>query len=192
MAYAAPRYSEVRLEPIANELFADIDKETVDFVPNYDNTMQEPTLFPATFPSVLVNANVGIAVSMASNVCPFNLAEVCETAAALIKNPEHDILSTLKGPDFPTGAYMIYDEEEMRRVYDTGRGSIKLRAKWNYDKSANCIEVTQIPYSTTVEAIMEKIVELVKAGKIMDIPIIDHVIIAQHNHLSMKEKDLIK
>lgn len=169
MAYAAPRYTEVKLEPIANELFADIDKETVDFVPNYDNTMQEPTLFPTTFPSVLVNANVGIAVSMASNVCPFNLAEVCETTVALIKNPEHDILSTLKGPDFPTGAFMLYDEEEMRRIYDTGRGSIKLRSKWNYDKSANCIEVTQIPYSTTIEAIMEKIVELVKAGKIREI-----------------------
>ena len=169
MAYAAPRYTEVRLEPIAGELFADIDKETVDFVPNYDNTTQEPTLLPATFPSVLVNANVGIAVSMASNVCPFNLAEVCETTIALIKNPEHDLLSTLKGPDFPTGAFMLYDEEELRKVYDTGRGSIRLRSKWNYDKSANCIEITQIPYSTTVEAIMEKIVELVKAGKIREI-----------------------
>ena len=169
MAYAAPRYTEVRLEPIASELFADIDRETVDFVPNYDNTMQEPTLLPATFPSVLVNANVGIAVSMASNVCPFNLAEVCETTIALIKDPAHDLLSTLKGPDFPTGAFLLYDEEEMRRIYDTGRGSVKLRSKWNYDKAANCIEVTQIPYSTTVEAIMEKIVELVKAGKIREI-----------------------
>ena len=169
MAYAAPRYTEVRLEPIAGELFADIDKETVDFVPNYDNTTQEPTLLPATFPSVLVNANVGIAVSMASNVCPFNLAEVCETTIALIKNPEHDLLSTLKGPDFPTGAFMLYDAEKLQKVYDTGRGSIRLRAKWNYDKSANCIEITQIPYSTTIEAIMEKIVELVKAGKIREI-----------------------
>ena len=169
MAYAAPRYTEVRLEPIAAELFADIDKETVDFIPNYDNTMQEPTLLPASYPSVLVNANVGIAVSMASNVCPFNLAEVCETTIALLKDPEHDVLSTLKGPDFPTGAFMLYDEEELRKIYDTGRGSIKLRSKWNYDKSANCIEVTQIPYSTTIEAIMEKIVELVKAGKIREI-----------------------
>lgn len=169
MAYAAPRYTEVKLEPIASELFADIDKETVDFMPNYDNTMQEPTLLPASFPSVLVNANVGIAVSMASNVCPFNLAEVCETTIALLKDPGHDVLSTLKGPDFPTGAFMIYDEEELRKIYDTGRGSIKLRSKWNYDKSANCIEVTQIPYSTTLEAIMEKIVELVKAGKIREI-----------------------
>ncbi|MBQ8922927.1 MAG: topoisomerase IV [Oscillospiraceae bacterium] len=169
MAYAAPRYTEVRLEPIAGELFADIDKETVDFTPNYDNTTQEPTLLPATFPSVLVNANVGIAVSMASNVCPFNLAEVCETTIGLIKNPEHDLLSTLKGPDFPTGGFMLYDAEELQKVYDTGRGSIRLRAKWNYDKSANCIEITQIPYSTTIEAIMEKIVELVKAGKIREI-----------------------
>ena len=169
MAYAAPRYTEVRLEPIAAELFSDIDKETVDFVPNYDNTMNEPTLLPATFPSVLVNANVGIAVSMASNVCPFNLSEVCETTVALIQDPAHDLLTTLKGPDFPTGAFMLYDEEEMRKIYDTGRGSIRLRSKWNYDKAANCIEVTQIPYSTTIEAIMEKIVELVKAGKIREI-----------------------
>ena len=169
MAYAAPRYTEVRLEPIAAELFSDIDKETVDFIPNYDNTMQEPTLLPASYPSVLVNANVGIAVSMASNVCPFNLAEVCETTIALLKDPAHDILSTLRGPDFPTGAFMVYDEEELRKIYDTGRGSIKLRSKWNYDKTANCIEVTQIPYSTTIEAIMEKIVELVKAGKIREI-----------------------
>ena len=169
MAYAAPRYTEVRLEPIAAELFADIDKETVDFVPNYDNTMQEPTLFPTTFPSVLVNANVGIAVSMASNVCPFNLAEVCETAIAFIKDPSHDLLSTLKGPDFPTGGFLMYDEEELRRIYETGRGSIKVRAKWNYDKDANCIEVTQIPYTTTIEAIMEKIIELVKLKKITEI-----------------------
>ena len=169
MAYAAPRYTEVRLEAIAAELFRDIDKETVDFMPNYDNTMQEPTLLPASFPSVLVNANVGIAVSMASNVCPFNLTEVCETTVALLKNPEHDIISTLKGPDFPTGAFLVCDEEELRKIYDTGRGSIRLRSKWNYDKSANCIEVTQIPYSTTIEAIMEKIVELVKAGKIREI-----------------------
>ena len=169
MAYAAPRYTEVRLEPIAAELFADIDRETVDFVPNYDNTTTEPTLLPATFPSVLVNANVGIAVSMASNVCPFNLAEVCETTVALIRNPEHDLLSTLRGPDFPTGGFLIWDEEELRRIYETGRGSVRLRAKWNYDKSANCIEVTQIPYSTTVEAIIEKIVELVKAKKITEI-----------------------
>ncbi len=169
MAYAAPRYTEVKLEAISNELFRDIDKETVDFMPNYDNTTVEPTLLPATFPTVLVNSNVGIAVSMASNVCPFNLAEVCETTIAYIKNPEHDLLSTLKGPDFPTGAYLVYDEAEMQRIYETGRGSVRLRAKYSYDRAANCIEITQIPYSTTVEAIMEKTVELIKAGKIREI-----------------------
>lgn len=169
MRCAAARYTEVKLEKICNELFRDIDKETVDFVPNYDNTMTEPTLLPATFPSVLVNANTGIAVSMASNVCPFNLEEVCETCIALMKNPDHDILSTLKGPDFPGGGLMLYDEEELNKVYETGRGSIKVRSKYNYDKSANCIEVTEIPYSTTIEAIMDKIVELVKAGKIREI-----------------------
>jgi len=169
MAYAASRYTEVKLDSICNELFSDIDKDTVDFVPNYDNTMLEPTLLPATFPSVLVNSNVGIAVSMASAVCPFNLAEVCETTIALIQNPNHDIISTLKAPDFPTGASIIYDEVELRKIYDTGRGSIKTRSKYNYDKSANCIEVTEIPYSTTVEAIMDKIIELIKQGKIREI-----------------------
>lgn len=169
MAYAAPRYTEVKLEPIAAELFRDIDQETVDFIPNYDNTTTEPTLLPATFPTVLVNANVGIAVSMASNVCPFNLAEVCETTIAYLKNPNCDLLATLKGPDFPTGGFLLYDTEELARIYETGRGSVKLRAKWNYDKDANCIEITQIPYSTTIEAIMERIVEQVKAGKIREI-----------------------
>ena len=169
MHFAAPRYTEVKLEKICNELFRDIDKETVDFVPNYDNTMQEPTLLPATFPTVLVNSNTGIAVSMASNVCPFNLQEVCETTIALMKDPEHDILSTLRGPDFPGGGLMLYDEEELKKVYETGRGSIKIRSVYNYDKSANCIEVTQIPYTTTVEAIISKIVDLVKQGKIREI-----------------------
>ena len=169
MAYAASRYTEVKLDNICNELFADIDKDTVDFSPNYDNTMLEPTLLPATFPSVLVNSNVGIAVSMASAVCPFNLSEVCETTIALIQNPEHDILSTLKAPDFPTGASIIYDETELKKIYDTGRGSVKIRSKYNYDNSANCIEVTEIPYSTTVEAIMDKIVELIKQGKIREV-----------------------
>lgn len=169
MHFAAPRYTEVKLEKICNELFRDIDKETVDFVPNYDNTMMEPTLLPATFPTVLVNSNTGIAVSMASNVCPFNLEEVCETCIALMKNPDHDILSTLKGPDFPGGGLMLYDEEELCKVYETGRGSIKVRSKYSYDKSANCIEITEIPYTTTVEAIIDKIVELVKAGKIREI-----------------------
>ncbi len=169
MAYAASRYTEVKLDPICNELFRDIDKETVDFTPNYDNTMTEPTLLPASFPSVLVNANMGIAVSMASSVCPFNLAEVCETCIALIKNPEHDLLSTLKGPDFPGGAYMLYDEAELSKVYETGKGSIRLRAKYSFDKAANCIEITEIPYSTTIEAIMDKIIELIKANKIREI-----------------------
>lgn len=169
MAYAASRYTEVKLDPICNELFRDIDKNTVDFVPNYDNTVTEPSLLPATFPTVLVNANVGIAVSMASSVCPFNLEEVCETCIELIKNPEHDILSTLRGPDFPGGGFMLYDEDELRKIYKTGRGSIKVRSKYNYDKSANCIEITQIPYSTTVEAIIDKIIELIKQNKITEI-----------------------
>lgn len=169
MRYAAARYTEVKLEKICNELFRDIDKETVDFVPNYDNTMTEPTLLPATFPTVLVNANTGIAVGMASNVCPFNLEEVCETCIALMKDPNHDILSTLKGPDFPGGGMMLYDEAELNKVYETGRGSIKVRSKYNYDKSSNCLEITEIPYTTTIEAIIDKIVELVKAGKIREI-----------------------
>jgi len=169
MRCAAPRYTEAKLAPICRELFKDIDKETVDFVPNYDNTMLEPTLLPATFPAILVNANVGIAVSMASNVCSFNLQEVCETCIALMKNPEHDILSTLKAPDFPGGGFILYDENELRKIYDTGRGSIKVRSKYTYDKSANCIEVTEIPYSTTIEAIIEKIVDLIKQGKIREI-----------------------
>ncbi len=169
MAFAASRYTEVKLAPICEALFNEIDKETVDFMPNYDNTMTEPCLLPATFPSILVNANMGIAVSMASNICPFNLAELCETCIALIKNPEHDILSTLKAPDFPGGGLLIYDETELRKVYDTGRGSLKLRAKWNYDASAGCIEVTEIPYTTTLEAIKDKITELSKAGKLKEV-----------------------
>ena len=169
MAYAASRYTEVKLDPICNELFGDIDKNTVDFVPNYDNSTTEPTLLPAKFPTILVNSNMGIAVSMASNICPFNLKEVCETCISLIKNPEHDIISTLKGPDFPGGGFMLYDEDEMKEILESGRGSIKLRAKWNYDKSANCIEITEIPYSTTIEAIMEKTIDLVKTGKIREI-----------------------
>ncbi len=169
MAYAAARYTEVKLAPICGELFRDIDKETVDFVPNYDNTMPEPTLLPAAFPSVLVNSNMGIAVSMASNICPFNLQEVCETCIALMKNPNHDILTTLKGPDFPGGGFLLYDEDELRRIYETGRGSVKLRAKWNFDKSAGCIEVTEIPYTTTLEAIKDKITELSKQGKLREV-----------------------
>ena len=165
MAYAASRYTEVKLEPICNELFRDIDKDTVDFVPNYDNTMMEPTLFPTTFPSVLVNANVGIAVSMASNVCPFNLTEVCDT----LKNPEADVTETLLGPDFPGGGFLLKDADEFRKICETGRGSVKVRAKWNYDKAGGCIEVTEIPYSTTIEAIMDKIVDGIKQGKLREI-----------------------
>lgn len=169
MAYAASRYTEVKLEPICAELFSEIDKDTVDFVPNYDNTMTEPTLLPATFPSVLVNANVGIGVSMASNVCSFNLAELCESTIALMKNPDYNLLETLKGPDFSTGAMMIYDEAELEKIYRTGRGSIKIKAKYSYDKSDNVIEITEIPPTTTVEAIIEKIIALIKLGKIREI-----------------------
>ena len=169
MAYAASRYTEVKLDALCNELFRDIDKDTVDFSPNYDNTTTEPNLFPATFPSILVNANVGIGVSMASSVCPFNLAELCETTIALIRNPDHDIISTLKGPDFPGGGFIIYDEAELLNVYKSGRGSIKVRSRYNYDKSENCLEITEIPPTTTVEAIIEKIITLIKAGKIREI-----------------------
>lgn len=169
MAFAASRYTEAKLDPICAELFRDIDKDTVDFVPNYDNETTEPTLLPATFPSVLVNSNVGIAVSMASAVCSFNLEEICDTTIALIKNPEHNILSTLKGPDFSGGGFMLYDEDELDKIYRTGRGSVKIRCRYQFDRESNCIEVVQIPPTTTVEAIMDKIIELIKAGKIREI-----------------------
>lgn len=169
MAYAASRYTEAKLEGISGELFADIDKDAVDMAPNYDNTTLEPTLFPVRFPAVLVNSNFGLAVSMASNICSFNLAEVCETTIALIKNPEHNALSTLKGPDFPGGGYIVYDESEMEKIYRTGLGAVKVRAKYNFDKESRCIEVTQIPPTTTVEAVIDKVVELVKDGKIKEI-----------------------
>lgn len=169
MSFAASRYTEVKLDPICAEIFADIDRDIVDFVPNYDNSMTEPVLLPTRFPAVLVNNNVGIAVSMASNICSFNLSEVCETAAALMKNPEHDIVSTLKGPDFPGGGFILQDENELRRIYATGRGSVKVRSKYIYDKAANCIEVTEIPPTTTIEAIIDKIVEQVKLGKLKEI-----------------------
>ncbi len=166
---AASRYTEAKLAPIAGELFRDIDRETVDFVDNYDATMKEPSLLPVTFPAILVNNNLGIAVGMASNICSFNLAEVCETAIGLIKDPEHDLLSTLQAPDFPSGGQLIYRREDLEKIYNTGRGSIRVRAVYNYDKSNNCIDVTQIPYSTTVEAIVSKVTELVKAGKLREI-----------------------
>lgn len=169
MSFAASRYTEAKLDPICAEIFADIDRDIVDFVPNYDNSMTEPVLLPTRFPAVLVNNNVGIAVSMASNICSFNLSEVCETAAALMKNPEHDIVSTLKGPDLPGGGFILQDENELRRIYATGRGSVKVRSKYIYDKTANCIEVTEIPPTTTIEAIIDKIVEQVKLGKLKEI-----------------------
>lgn len=169
MQYAASRYTEAKLAPIAAELFRDIDKDTVDFVPNYDNSMQEPTLFPVTFPSVLVNANMGIAVGMASNICSFNLGEICNTTVKLIKDPDADIMETLKAPDFIGGGQIIYDEALMREIYRTGRGSFKLRAKYNYDKSSNCIDIYEIPATTTSEAIIDKIIDLAKAGKVKEI-----------------------
>lgn len=169
MAYAASRYTECKLDPICAELFRDIDKDTVDFVDNYDNTLKEPTLLPVTFPSVLVNANTGIAVGMASNICSFNLAEVCETTIRLIKDPDHDVMTTLKAPDFSGGGIILYDKNAFSDIYNTGRGSFKVRARYSYDKSNNCIEITEIPPTTTVEAIIDKIVELVKAGKVREI-----------------------
>ena len=169
MAYAASRYTEAKLDSICGELFRDIDSDTVDMVDNYDATMKEPSLLPTTFPNVLVSANQGIAVGMASNICSFNLKEVCETAIALMDNPDHDILETLPGPDFSTGGELLYDDAVTREVYSTGRGSFKLRAKWRYVKEGNLIEITEIPYSTATEVIMDKVAELIKAGKIKEI-----------------------
>ncbi len=169
MSCAAPRYTEAKLAPICEELFNDIDKDTVDFVPNYDNEMMEPTLLPAAFPTILVNSNVGIGVSMASSVCSFNLEEICETTIALMKNPNANAIDTLKGPDFAGVLLMLYDEDTLNEIYRTGRGSIKLRARYEYDKKSNSIIVNQIPATTTVEAIIEKIISLVKAGKLREV-----------------------
>ena len=169
MAYAASRYTEAKLDPICGEIFKDIDSDTVDMVDNYDATMKEPALLPTTFPNVLVSANQGIAVGMASNICSFNLKEVCDTAIALMKNPDHDILETLPGPDFSTGGELLFDEAATREIYSTGRGSFKLRAKWRYVKDGNLIEITEIPYTTATEVIMDKVAELIKAGKIKEI-----------------------
>ena len=169
MAYAASRYTEAKLDPICSELFKDIDSDTVDMVDNYDATMKEPALLPTTFPNVLVSANQGIAVGMASNICSFNLKEICDTTIALMKNPDHDILETLPGPDFSTGAELLFDEAATREIYNTGRGSFKLRAKWRYEKTGNLIEITEIPYSTATEVIMDKVAELIKAGKIKEV-----------------------
>ena len=169
MAYAASRYTEAKLAPICAELFRDLDCDAVDFADNYDNTMKEPSLLPTTYPNVLVSANQGIAVGMASQICGFNLGEVCDTAIACLKNPDHDIASTLLAPDFPTGGQIICDGDDLRSIYATGRGGLKVRARWRYDRKENVIEVYEIPYSTTIEAILDKVAELVKAGKIKEI-----------------------
>ena len=169
MAWAAPRYTEAKLTPICAELFRDLDCDAVDFVDNYDNTTKEPALLPTTYPNVLVSANQGIAVGMASQICGFNLGEVCDTTVALLKNPDHDIASTLLAPDFPTGGQIICDPAELRELYRTGRGGVKVRAKYRYIKSENIIEIFEIPYSTSLEAILDKVSELMKAGKIKEI-----------------------
>ena len=169
MAYAASRYTEARLEPICAEIFRDIDSETVDFVDNYSNTMKEPVLLPTAYPNVLVSANMGIAVGMASNICGFNLREVCKTAVAWIRNPDCDLLQTLPAPDFSTGGEILYDPVQMEEVYRTGRGAVRLRARWRYMKEGNLIEIYEIPYTTTTEAIIDKVSELIKAGKIREI-----------------------
>lgn len=172
MAFAAARYTEAKLDPFCAEIFGGVDKDAVDMVPNYDNTLKEPALLPTSFPNILVSPNMGIAVGMASNICSFNLGEICDATIALLRHPNtttDTLLDIVKGPDFPGGAYIIYDREAMRQVYETGRGPIKLRARYSYDKEANCIDITQIPYSTSIEAIMGKIADAVKSGKIKDI-----------------------
>lgn len=169
MAWAASRYTEAKLDSICNELFRDIDKDTVDFVDNYDNTLKEPTLLPASFPSVLVNANTGIAVGMASSICSFNLKEICETTIALIKDENHDLISTMPAPDFSGGAQIIYNRSVIENIYQTGRGSLRLRSRYIYDKAANCIDILNIPQTTTSEAIIEKVIDLVKQGKLKEI-----------------------
>ena len=169
MACAASRYTEAKLSPICSELFRDIERDTVDFVDNYDSTMKEPTLLPTTYPNILVSANMGIAVGMASNVCGFNLSEVCQTAIDYIGDPSHNIMSTLKAPDFPTGGELIYNAREIETIYRTGRGSFKVRSRWRYSKADNLIEIFEIPYTTTAEAIIDKVAELVKSGRLKEI-----------------------
>jgi len=172
MAFAAARYTEAKLDPFCAEIFNGVDKDAVDMVPNYDNTLTEPALLPTSFPNILVSPNMGIAVGMASSICSFNLGEICDATIALLRHPNTTIdtlLDIVKGPDFPGGAYIIYNRESMKTVYESGRGPIKLRARYSYDKEANCIDVTQIPYSTSIEAIMGKIGDAVKSGKIKDI-----------------------
>lgn len=169
MMCAASRYTEVKLAPISGDLFSEIDRDTVDMVDNYDGSMREPMLLPVRFPSILVNSNVGIAVGMASSICPFNLQEVCESTIALLRDESHDISLTLNGPDFPGGGYLVYDADALRKIYETGRGGIRVRARYIYDKAENCIEVTEIAPTTTIEAIMDKVVDLIKVGKIREI-----------------------
>jgi DNA gyrase subunit A len=169
MAYAASRYTEAKLDSICEELFGDIDSDTVDFLDNYDNTTKEPALLPASFPTVLVNANTGIAVGMASSICPFNLAEVCATTAAWLRNPGHEIASTLLAPDFPGGGLILYDRKSLEQIYSTGRGSFRVRSRYSYDPAAGCVDITEIPPTTTVEAIVDKVAELVKQGKIREV-----------------------
>ena len=169
MAWAASRYTEAKLSAVCTELFRDIDSDTVDFIDNYDNTMKEPALLPTTFPNILVSANQGIAVGMASQLCGFNLGEVCDTTIAYLKNPDCDLTETLLAPDFPTGGEVICDVDALREIYSTGRGGVKVRARWRYDKKENLIEVYEIPYTTTTEAIMDKVAELIKAGKVREI-----------------------
>jgi DNA gyrase subunit A len=169
MAYAAPRYTEVKLDAICNEIFRDIDKDTVEFVDNYDGEMKEPLFLPTTFPNILANPNQGIAVGMANSICSFNLKELCDATIAMIKNPNEDIKKYLKAPDFSTGAQLIYNENEINQIYNTGRGSFKLRSRYQYDAKNNCIEITQIPYTTSIEIIIDKIISLIKSGKIKDI-----------------------
>ena len=172
MAYAASRYTEAKLDPICNELFSGIDKDAVDMVPNYDNTTTEPVLLPTTFPNILVSPNMGIAVGMASNICSFNLAEVCDGTVALLKNPNittEKLMTHIKAPDFSGGAMLLYDRDQMKEIFETGHGSIKLRARYSYDKENNCIDIIQIPYSTSIEAIMKKLVDMIKEGKLKEI-----------------------
>ncbi|MBO5305963.1 MAG: topoisomerase IV, partial [Clostridia bacterium] len=172
MSAAASRYTEVKLDPICNDLFRGIDKNAVDLVPNYDNTMEEPVLLPAAFPNVLVMPNSGIAVGMASSICSFNLEEICDGTIALLRNPKTSVeklLDIIKAPDFPGGGSIIYNRDKMREIYQTGQGSVKIRARYNYDKAANCIDIIQIPYSTSIELIIKRITELVKEGKLKEI-----------------------
>ena len=169
MACAAPRYTEVKLAKICEELVKDLDKDTVDFVDNYDGSMKEPTLFPVTFPTILVNATQGVAVGMATNICSFNLNEICNAACAVIDNPDADLLTYIQAPDFSTGGIAIYKQKDMEKIIETGRGSIKLRSKYRFDKANSCIEVYEIPYTTTLEAIMDAVIDLVKSGKIKEI-----------------------